>query len=417
MPQGLQAVSTADANLASAAGVCQVPRNQSDLTEAFEQFSELSAQLTQSYQLLENRVSELTTELGVVSDQRLAALQEKEKLADRLENLLHVLPAGVVVLDASGCIASCNPAAMDMLSQPIPGEPWRQVITRCFSPRMDDGHEVSTKDGRKIHIATRSLDHQGQIILLTDNTETRRLQAEVSRQARLTSMGKMVSALAHQIRTPLSAAMLYAGHLTNDNIDSERRQSFSQKLMSRLQHLERQVADMLLFVKGDLVLSNTVTLAELQRKLEEAIEATLQENQVHCQIHNCCPARTIRCNIEVLIGALTNLVNNAIQAAGKACELTIDIAKPEPGTVTIAVGDNGPGLSATQRTAVQEPFVTTKSQGIGLGLSVVQVVAHAHGGSFDLGTSVAGGLSATMRLPLVPGYSPSHSQSPCPIRS
>lgn len=410
MPKALQSVQRVEAIAPQAATAL---RDQSDLTQAFEQFSNLSAQLTQSYQLLESRVSELTTELGVASDERLAALEEKEQLANRLENLLHVLPAGVVVLDASGCIASCNPAAMDMLSQPQIGEPWREVIARCFAPRIDDGHEVSTKDGRKIHIATRSLEEQGQIVLLTDNTETRRLQTELSRQARLTSMGKMVSALAHQIRTPLSAAMLYAGHLNSETIDGERRRQFTQKLMSRLQHLERQVGDMLLFVKGDLALNNHVSLAEVQGKLAEAVESTLHENQVHCRWHNHCPTQTIRCNVEVLIGALTNLVNNAIQAAGKECELTIDIAEREAGTVTIAISDNGPGLDSQQMAAVQEAFVTTKSQGIGLGLSVVQVVAHAHGGRFDMCAADGGGLSASIHLPVIQSI----SHLPRPTRS
>jgi len=74
----------------------------------------------------------------------------------------------------------------------------------CFSPRDDDGHEVSNHQGKRISIATRSLDKDGQIILLTDQTETRQLQANLSRHERLSALGKMVSTLAHQVRTPLS---------------------------------------------------------------------------------------------------------------------------------------------------------------------------------------------------------------------
>src|SRR5690625_5484430 len=117
-------------------------------------------------------------------------------------------------------------------------------------PRRDDGHEVSLHDGRRISIATRDLGVDGQIILLTDQTETRRLQHELSRHERLSALGKMMSALAHQIRTPLSAAMLYAGHLCNADLPEQRRQDFAEKISGRLNHTERQVQDMLLFVKG-----------------------------------------------------------------------------------------------------------------------------------------------------------------------
>jgi two-component system, sensor histidine kinase FlrB len=387
-------------------------QDRATLAVAFEQFTDLSAQLTQSYLQLEHRVSELTTELGIAADQRVRALEEKEKLANRLENLLKVLPAGVVVLNASGSITDCNPAAEELLAHPQLGEAWRDVIKRCFAPQQDDGHEISTWDGRKIHLATRSLDEQGQIILLTDNTETRRLQAELSRQDRLNSLGKMVSALAHQIRTPLSAAMLYAGHLCDEKLSSEKHRQFSYKLVSRLHYLEHQVRDMLLFAKGEVSLNDRVNLAQVQQSLLEAVEATLFEKNVVCECINRDPELIIRCNLNALIGALTNLVNNAIQAmtipplgdvahAARNTQptLEIELSPWDNSSVVIAINDNGPGIDPQQLKAVQEAFVTTKAQGIGLGLAVVNVVAHAHGGKFDLQLRSKGGVSAQMILP------------------
>ena len=80
------------------------------------------------------------------------------RLADRLQNLLSLLPGGVIVIDEDGRVREANPAACDMLGLPLEGELWRHVITRCFAPREDDGHEISLKDGRRLSIATRSLD-------------------------------------------------------------------------------------------------------------------------------------------------------------------------------------------------------------------------------------------------------------------
>ena len=101
-----------------------------DLKSAFDLFNEMSQQLTDSYFMLENRVAELNQELNTVADQRMQELAEKEKLANRLENLLNFLPGGVVVLDSSGRISECNPAAIDLLGEPLQGELLRDVIGR-----------------------------------------------------------------------------------------------------------------------------------------------------------------------------------------------------------------------------------------------------------------------------------------------
>lgn len=377
-----------------------------DLKNAFELFNQMSQQLVDSYHLLENRVAELNQELSSVANQRLHELAEKEQLAHRLESLLNFLPGGVVVLDSSGRVSECNPAAIDLLGEPLQGELWREVIARSFAPRQDDGHEVSTRDGRRISISTRNLGVDGQIILLTDQTETRRLQGELSRHERLSALGKMMSALAHQIRTPLSAAMLYAGHLCNSKLDEDRRQQFSEKIFNRLNNIERQVQDMLLFVKGELPLNNVISVSELHQALEEAMEVPLMTSGSQCEWINHCREQYIECNREALIGALLNLVNNAIQAVESKANLRIefglhaspnDSSKPQ---LLIRVCDTGPGIPAELLGSVGDLFVTTKAQGTGLGLAVVNAVARAHRGKFYLQSKVGQGTCASVLMPL-----------------
>lgn len=373
-----------------------------DLTKAFAQFAQLSSQLSETYRDLETRVSELTKELEWEADQRIQVLKEKESLANRLEHLLNFLPGGVIVLDAKGIVTERNPVAIDMLGEPLMGSSWRDVIERCFCPRDDDGHEVSTHDGHKISIATRSLGSQGQIILLTDQTETRKLQAQLSRHERLSSLGKMVSALAHQIRTPLSAALLYAGHLGNEKITSTQRNDFSQKIVKRLYHMEQQVRDMLLFVKGDLVLNDRLTVSEISEALFEQVEPLLENDALDCSWQECNQNILIHCNKDVLISALMNLVNNAVQAVKGKIELRIEMFV-DKNQLCIAILDNGPGIVGVNADDLREAFVTTKSQGIGLGLAVVNTVAKGHGGRFELSnrTDNCQGAQAQICLPIL----------------
>lgn len=367
-----------------------------------EQLSSVSSQLADTYQAMEQKVGQLNDELHDVAKQRLAELQEKERLSQRLESLLKLLPAGVVVLDSRGVVSECNPAAIDMLGEPLIGELWRVVIERSFAPQSDDGHEISLKDGRQISLATRSFGSEGgQLMLLTDLTETRQLQRNLSRHQRLSEMGRMMSSLAHQIRTPLSAAMLYAGHLCHSSLTPDQNLRFSQKVLSRLNHLEQQVKDMLIFVKGDVKLTDRICMAELMSDLESAMEVPVASANASYSLDFQCPEVMVVCNRESVVGALMNLVNNAVQAAGGGAVLKISVTQDDSDTVSIAIVDHGPGISPHVMANLDEPFYTTKAHGTGLGLSVVKAIAVAHQGSFELISEPDKGCRAVMTLPIL----------------
>ena len=91
------------------------------LEDAFTLFNKMSAKLADSYGDLETQVAFLTKELARAHDERLKQLAEKEILATRLEGLLNTLPAGVIVLDDSGCITQTNPIAEEMLGESFAG--------------------------------------------------------------------------------------------------------------------------------------------------------------------------------------------------------------------------------------------------------------------------------------------------------
>ncbi len=359
------------------------------LNLAFRAFNQLSTELNDAYLLLQQRVAQLTREVEQANHQRLQEISEKERIASRLENLLQLLPGGVIVLNSQGQVSHCNPAAVELLGEPLEGQYWRDIIKQRFAPRLDDGHEISLKNGRRVSLATRSLqDEPGQIILLTDQTETRRLQQHLSRHQRLSAMGKMVSSLAHQIRTPLSAAMLYAGQLESSTLTPAQSSRFAGKIMSRLHNMERQVKDMLLFARGDAVLDETLSVSALFEELQIASEVLLRGG-FDCQWHNAAGDVTLACNREALIGAMLNLIENALQAAGPKARLQICAQCQDVGQLRLYVQDNGPGIPDALLEQIQEAFFTTRPQGTGLGLAVAQVVAKAHKGQFFIESACA----------------------------
>nr|WP_095195726.1 ATP-binding protein [Pseudomonas sp. Irchel 3A7] len=395
MPQAAQ-MSPAPETLGQPSSVEQASRL--GLEQAFALFNQMSSQLTSSYSMLEARVTELKGELAVVSAQRMQELAEKERLANRLQNLLDLLPGGVIVIDAQGIVREANPAACELLGLPLEGELWRHVITRCFAPREDDGHEVSLKDGRRLSIATRSLDAEpGQLVLLNDLTETRHLQDQLARHERLSSLGRMVASLAHQIRTPLSAALLYASHLTEQQLPVETQQRFAGRLKERLHELEHQVRDMLVFARGELPLTDRVTPKQLLQSLQAAALTHVQDMPIRwqCDSH----AGELLCSRDTLVGALLNLIENAIQASAGDVRLKVHLYSRDS-QLRVCVSDSGSGIDRAVLERLGEPFFTTKATGTGLGLTVVKAVARAHQGELQLRSRLGRGTCAQVILPL-----------------
>ncbi len=369
------------------------------LEQAFALFNQMSNQLSESYSLLEARVTELKGQLALVSAQRMQELAEKERLAHRLQSLLDLLPGGVIVIDGQGVVREANPVARALLGQPLVGMLWRQVIARNFAPREDDGHEISMRDGRRLSIATRSLHGEpGQLVLLTDLTETRRLQDQLSRHERLSALGRMVASLAHQIRTPLSAALLYASHLNEQVLPAEQQQRFAGRLKERLHELENQVRDMLIFARGELPLPDRLSPVALFDALRAAAEVHVGGMAVRWQ----CDVREgeLLCNRDTLVGTVLNLIDNAIQAGGREARLKVHLYRRD-NQVRLCVSDNGPGMSRETLARLGEPFFTTKTTGTGLGLAVVKAVARAHQGQLLLQSRAGRGTCAIVSLPLL----------------
>ncbi|QJD58839.1 PAS domain-containing protein [Pseudomonas sp. gcc21] len=375
-------------------------RDAASLEQAYQQFSNLSGQLSESYALLEQQVATLKSQLAEVSQQRTRELAEKARLAGRLQNLLDLLPGGVVVLDGRGVVREVNPAARELLGEPIEGMLWRDLIRERFAPREDDYHEVSLRSGRRVSMATRSLmGEPGQLILITDLTETRALQTQLARHERLSALGRMVASLAHQIRTPLSAALLYASHLTDPALADTHRLRFSERLKGRLESIEHQVRDMLLFAKGDLPLEDRISVGDLFAALRQQAEPLIEQGGAVCRWVDRCPGHlTLRCNRETLVGAVNNLIENAIQAGSPAARLKV-CARLIEDQLSLSVVDVGAGMTTAQLARIGEPFHTTREQGTGLGVSVVKSVARAHGGAFYMRSKAGWGTCAEILLP------------------
>ena len=326
-----------------------------------------------------------------------------------LDPVLQALPAAVILLDQRGMVYQANQAATTMLGEPLIDQLWFNIIKRCFRPRGDDGLEVSLKDGRRVKLEISAITQStaycqpGQLIMLTDLTQTRQLQSRLSHMQRLSALGRMMASLAHQIRTPLSAAMLYAQNLANPRITWQQQQQFQQKLQSRLQDLQQQLDDMLLFARPDTSQAvTTFSCHQLAEAVQHAAEASFVAAGASLSIDLPDKPLLLLGNQHALCGALMNLLQNSLQAVGQGArvKLTIAVSHDNPSALQISVSDNGPGVPAKLLSDLFEPFVTGRPEGNGLGLAVVQAVAASHQGTVAYQRAEHGGACFTLNLPI-----------------
>ena len=375
-----------------------------ELEQAFSLFNEASAQLTGAYQELQQQVERLTGELAVANVELRRQLLEKEALSQRLSHLLSAMPAGVVVLDQQGAIIESNPAARELLGETLMGRTWVEIAARVLGqtvvPHEWDLAPASGAVPRRVSISSSPLDAAGgQVLLIHDMTEAYKMQRELQRHQRLSAMGEMAAGLAHQLRTPLATALLYASHFKKLDLPENERIRFADKVLARLRHLEHLIQDMLSFVKGEGGGQDVVRMSSVLVDLQQVMEPQMLERGLNFSIQDDSQGAAVLGNRKALTGALLNLLENAMQACPEGGQVSLRSEIGDDGQVSIAVIDNGKGIEAATQERLFEPFFTTRTDGTGLGLAIVRGVAEAHRGSVQVKSVSGCGSEFILRLP------------------
>jgi two-component system, sensor histidine kinase FlrB len=358
-----------------------IENRRAELQAAFHAFGSVSEQLSGAFDSLRGQVAQLRTELG-------EAHAGKEHLAARLSALIKSLPGGVLVLDGTGLIQESNPVAAHLLGEPLFGLRWTAVLARAaVSPRANT-ELVELRSGKFVNISQSSLASGGDVVLLADVTESHMMQVLLARQQRLLTMGEMAAGLAHQIRTPLAAALLYASQMTLADRPQADMARCAAKTVDNLKQLDKLVTDMLAFAHGGNA-RELVSVSALLEQVAQWLRPALRAG-VRLTIGTQAPNLMVRANAPSLVSAVLNLATNALQAAAATLDLQLLARLGSDGRAQIIVSDNGPGVPLKIRDKIFEPFFTTRARGNGIGLSIVKSVVEAHGGCVHLAESRVG---------------------------
>jgi signal transduction histidine kinase len=232
--------------------------------------------------------------------------------------------------------------------------------------------------------------------------ETAKLQAE-----RLATVGTMAAQVAHEVRNPLGSITLNLD-LIQKEIDKlagasarppEEGRALVEDMRAEIQRIQRVIKDYLQFARLPRLQRRSLALNDFLTEKLTFLNAELAQANVKLSTHFDPALTIINVDAEQLWQAVLNLVRNSCEAMPGGGELTIGTWR-DGGQALLRVGDNGKGITPEQLQRVFTPFFTTKKEGTGLGLALVQQIVTEHGGHIECDSASGKGSTFTIVLPL-----------------
>lgn len=235
------------------------------------------------------------------------------------------------------------------------------------------------------------------------------LQRRLHRTERLSSLGQLAAAVAHEIRNPLNAVSLAIQRLQREAAAGEERggpeetAKLLQIVRGEIRRLDRIVEDFLSLSRAGRLELRAVSLRGLLASLLTLFEEEAKAR--HVVLEAVFPETDPIMNGDEnrLRQALLNLMKNALEALPQGGRLRIVLRPRPPGQAEIEIRDTGIGIPAASLAAIFEPDYTTKPGGLGLGLPIALQIIRAHGGELDIRSAIGQGTTCTVRLPLAGG--------------
>jgi len=238
--------------------------------------------------------------------------------------------------------------------------------------------------------------------------ESQASRAELALAQRRSMMGEMVASLAHELNQPLGAILNNLGGLGRLLAQGNKEPALAARAISNAIEDTKRAGEIVRRVRAMFSGAGTnkvaVDLAVLVNEVVTLIGSESALRKITVEIEAASPLEVLGDRV-LLQQCVLNLLVNAFDALMDTPELerrvTVGIASEKPGWIALSVGDNGSGIDPSVTGRVFEPFVTTKSGGMGLGLLVTQSIVEDHGGKIWLMPNAERGTTFTFTLPVM----------------
>ena len=356
---------------------------------------------------------------------RILTVREAEQ--DRFRSILDSMSHAVILADRGMRVVHTNPAASEVLAG---------LRVNCEGGRIDDALgedfarlargllegssgtaeiEVRVPAGQVYEVTAstyrgRGRGPEGLVVVLEDVTQRRALEEQLTQAEKMTSLGQMLSGVAHELNNPLASILGYA-QLARATASNERSAARLAVLEQEAQRCRRIVANLLAFARRKEPERRPVSLRELVEAVVGLVSYPLRVDSVTVETVFDPAVPAVLADPHDLQQTLLNLVTNAhhaIRSTGRAGTVRIETRALPDGRVAWTVEDDGPGIDPAVRPRIFEPFVTTKppGEGTGLGLALAYSTIASHGGTVTVSDGSRGGARFEILLPAMAAPQP-----------
>ena len=361
-----------------------------------------------------------------------------EEVNLHLERIMENMRGGVVAVDQNGLITTVNQVARDILGDIQPGQhidELRSQVGEILRRTLQESRSISDfetvivgPDGETIpvllstsRLARSDKEDMGAMALVFNMAQIKRLEANVQRADRLSSLGTVAAGMAHEIKNPLVSIKTFTQLLPARHADAEFRTTFVEIVLHEVERINSIVTRLLDFARPKPVRFAPQNLVQIIENVLTLVENQTRKAGIRVTVDLPAQARPISGDEQQLHQVFLNLLLNAIDALQESHERHLGVtmrydrahlrrknAPPllDAECVIVSVSDSGCGITTDRLEQVFTPFFTTKASGSGLGLSVVQGIVTSHGGTIDVSSILGMGTLFTVMFPLIAAAEP-----------
>ncbi|MCX5759776.1 MAG: ATP-binding protein [Candidatus Hydrogenedentes bacterium] len=363
-----------------------------------------------------------------------------ENVKLHLERILASMPSGVVAVNASGVITNVNESATDMLGPLKAGQSLEQLpgeIADVLRQTLADVRGVgdfetvltgSTGETIPVAISSSCLEgpggaNHGALAMIHNQTQIKRLEQNVKRADRLSSIGTLAAGMAHEVKNPLVSIKTFTQLLPSRFDDADFRKTFSDVVPHEVERIDAIVSRLLNFARPKPINFARQDLRQIIEHVLALVDNQTRKADIEVQVEFPGDIAPVYGDEQQLHQVFLNLFLNAVDAmrtSGDCGNRPVDgtlrvqtyfdrthlrrngrAAFLETECVRVVVSDTGCGIVPEHVEHLFTPFFTTKTEGCGLGLSVVHGIVSEHGGEIDVTSTPGVGTSFTVTLPLL----------------
>jgi len=354
---------------------------------------------------------------AILIRQNMQILERQYQVVETYSNtILQEIQDGILVYDDESGIKIYNQAARQIFhveNQDVLGKSARKFLTKVGCAEIlrqtEPVREIQCMIRERIQYLlisktnfTDDNEIKNTVLVIRDLTEQKQLEEQVQRRERLSAMGELASGVAHEIRNPLNTIGMIIQQLDSDFLpedDIEEYHKLNQLVYKEVRRVNETIKNFLRFARPEAMEPEPFSLKEFMEGLVRQYKPLAEKDGIALKL-DLTDDYDVVWDQRQIQQVFLNLIQNAIDAMESSGKIELSANQIDPTSIELQVKDTGPGIPEEVRGKIFNLYFTTKPQGTGIGLGLVQRIIYEHGGTISVESTEGRGTTFTIHLPL-----------------